>query len=243
MPRNVALRELRSDDVEDLVTPQFDVARMSVRVPFLDGAYFAPYIDEILPMAREILGDDAEVELTGMFRLFGNTIHAALDTMLRSYSTALAVITVLDDRADRQPADGLALDGPQSDSGGVHPGADGLGRYSARHVHIDGRDHRDRARGRRHDPFHAQLPPRLRRLGDVEAAVSSTLRGTGQALLFTSCVLAFGFLVYTQAFMLHLFNFGLIAASAIAVAFLADLTLAPALVATVMKPETPSGRD
>jgi predicted RND superfamily exporter protein len=66
--------------------------------------------------------------------------------------------------------------------------------------------------------------------GDVDGAVEHTLRGTGQALLFTSLVLSSSFLVYTQAYMVHLFNFGLVTAAAIAVAFLADITLAPALV-------------
>jgi predicted RND superfamily exporter protein len=70
----------------------------------------------------------------------------------------------------------------------------------------------------------------LERTGSVEEAVSQTLRGAGQAMLFTSCVLATGFLVYTQAYMVHLFNFGLLTAAAIVMAFFADLTLAPALV-------------
>jgi predicted RND superfamily exporter protein len=73
----------------------------------------------------------------------------------------------------------------------------------------------------------------IERSGRVETAVTNTLRGTGQALFFTSCVLASGFLVYTQAYMNMLFNFGVLTASAIAIAFLADLTLAPALVSRV----------
>ena len=70
---------------------------------------------------------------------------------------------------------------------------------------------------------------------EVEAAVDHTLRSTGQALLFTSCVLAFGFLMYTQAYMLHIYSFGVTVSTAIVVAFLADVTLAPALVATFAK--------
>ena len=66
----------------------------------------------------------------------------------------------------------------------------------------------------------------------VEESVDHTLKSTGQALLFTSCVLACSFLVYTQGYMLHLFAFGVTVSAAIVVAFLADVTLAPALVAT-----------
>ncbi len=65
------------------------------------------------------------------------------------------------------------------------------------------------------------------------------LRSFGQALLFTSCVLAFGFLVYTQAYMVHLFNFRILTSGAIAMAFLADLTLAPALLTKAMRERPP----
>ena len=44
---------------------------------------------------------------------------------------------------------------------------------------------------------------------------------------------ASGFLVYTQAHLAMLFNFGLLTAGAIGIAFLADVTLAPALVGSV----------
>jgi predicted RND superfamily exporter protein len=72
---------------------------------------------------------------------------------------------------------------------------------------------------------------RARRRGDeVAAAVRTTLESTGQALLFTSVVLSAGFLVYTQATLSLLFNFGFLTAFAITMAFVANVTLAPALV-------------
>ena len=81
----------------------------------------------------------------------------------------------------------------------------------------------------------------LDRTGDVDTAVAETLRGTGQALLFTSCVLACSFLVYTQAYLLNLWTLGAITAAAIAMAFLADLTLAPAVVAIALRKRTAHG--
>ena len=50
-------------------------------------------------------------------------------------------------------------------------------------------------------------------------------------MLFTSVVLASGFLIYCFASMRNLFYFGLLTAITIAVAFLADLLLTPALMA------------
>jgi predicted RND superfamily exporter protein len=73
------------------------------------------------------------------------------------------------------------------------------------------------------------------RSGDVRIAVRETLTSTGQALLFTSLVLSTGFLVYTFASMNILFLFGTLTAFTIVMAFLADVLLAPALMALVAR--------
>ena len=74
------------------------------------------------------------------------------------------------------------------------------------------------------------------RSGDVPEAVRATLASTGQALLFTSLVLSSGFFLYMLASMNNLFYFGLLTGFTIIVAFLADLILAPALMALVIRP-------
>jgi len=66
-------------------------------------------------------------------------------------------------------------------------------------------------------------------------ATLKTLRTTGQAMLFTSLVLASAFFVYLFATMHNLFNFGLLTGFCIIVAFLADVTLSPALVTLLTK--------
>jgi predicted RND superfamily exporter protein len=66
--------------------------------------------------------------------------------------------------------------------------------------------------------------------GNPEESVQRTLASAGQAMLFTTLVLAAGFLVYTQAYMVNLIAFGLLITVAITLAFVADVTLAPALV-------------
>lgn len=71
--------------------------------------------------------------------------------------------------------------------------------------------------------------------GDAPRAVRETLHTTGRAMLFTSLVLSFGFLVYTFSYMVNLFNFGLLTALAIALAFLSDVLLAPALMILVSR--------
>ena len=72
------------------------------------------------------------------------------------------------------------------------------------------------------------------RSGEVIVAVRETLASTGQALLFTSLVLSTGFFIFTLASLNNLFFFGLLTGLAILIAFLADLILAPALMAVVV---------
>ena len=65
--------------------------------------------------------------------------------------------------------------------------------------------------------------------GSIETAVRETLQTTGQALLFTSVVLTFGFLVYLASDLNNLTRFGVFTAFSVTMAFLADVLLAPAL--------------
>jgi predicted RND superfamily exporter protein len=222
-----------SDDVEDLVTSQFNTARITVRVPLVDGAYYVPFMDAYVERAQEILGPEVSVVLTGSVSLLGHTIKAALSTMLRSYATALIIITLLMISLIGSIRVGLLSMIPN-----LAPVIFALGLMGWLEIPIDmlnlmlgsiviGLAVDDTIH------FMHNFRREIERTGQVETAVTNTLRGTGQALFFTSCVLASGFLVFTQAYMSMLFNFGVLTASAIAVAFLADLTLAPALVSRV----------
>jgi predicted RND superfamily exporter protein len=69
--------------------------------------------------------------------------------------------------------------------------------------------------------------------GDPAAAVHETLITTGSALLFTSLILSLGFSVFMAAYMVNLVWLGLLLSFSIVVAFLADITLAPALMMLV----------
>ena len=71
--------------------------------------------------------------------------------------------------------------------------------------------------------------------GDPHRAVRETLETTGTAMLFTSVVLGAGFLIFTLAYMHNIMGFGLLCAFATAIAFLADVTLAPALMILVTR--------
>ena len=69
---------------------------------------------------------------------------------------------------------------------------------------------------------------------DVDKAVELTLMGTGRAITLTSIVLALGFMVLTFSSMNHMFNFGILTASAILTALLADFFLMPAIMKLII---------
>ncbi len=71
--------------------------------------------------------------------------------------------------------------------------------------------------------------------GDPYQAVRETLQTTGTAMLFTSLVLSAGFLVFVLAYMSNISSFGLLLAFATITAFVADVTLAPALMILITR--------
>jgi predicted RND superfamily exporter protein len=76
--------------------------------------------------------------------------------------------------------------------------------------------------------------------GDARRAVRETLETTGAALLFTTLVLTSGFAVMTLGYMKLSKEFGLLATFAAAAAFVADLLVAPALMALATRAEAPA---
>ncbi|MFH2128992.1 MAG: hypothetical protein ABIK68_01350 [bacterium] len=64
-------------------------------------------------------------------------------------------------------------------------------------------------------------------------AVDQKWKVTAVAMLVTTLVLAVGFWLFMFASMNHLFNFGLLTGVTLVFAFLADILLAPALLAIV----------
>ena len=224
-----------SDDVEDFVDSRFASGRVTVRVPMVDGARYNPYLDILLPELERILGPDVQLTATGLLRLLGNTVTAALETMIRSYISAFIVITVLMILLIGRLGMGLVAMIPN-----LSPIVFTLGLMGWLGIPLDmftlligtiaiGLAVDDTIH------FMHNFRRYFEESGDPHLAVRRTLQGAGQAMLFTTLVLVSGFLVYTQAYMDNLFAFGILTATAIAVAFVADVTLAPALVTTLSR--------
>ena len=65
--------------------------------------------------------------------------------------------------------------------------------------------------------------------GDAKQAIEDTLLSSGRAMLVTSVVLTFGFLIYTQSTLNNMVGFGILTALCIVLALVASFLLAPAL--------------
>jgi predicted RND superfamily exporter protein len=223
-----------SDDLEDVVDSQFRYGRFTVKVPMTDAVEYGPYLEALGAEVHRILGDGVDVAFTGLMRVMSRTVHAMMVTMMRSYLIAFAVIVPLMILLIGSLRIGLVSMIPNLTPIVIVLGVMGwlgapLDAFTlligsiAIGLAVDDTIH-----------FMHNFRRYYERSGEVIVAVRETLASTGQALLFTSLVLSTGFFIFTLASLNNLFMFGLLTGLAILLAFLADLILAPALMAIVV---------
>ncbi len=225
-----------TDDLEDFVDPQFQVARFTMKVPFIDAIEYSPFYDAIDRDFRGIVGDEVGITVTGLMTVLGKTMTAVIHTLAKSYIVAFLVITplmviligrlwigllsMIPNLAPILLTLGImGWVGLRLDLFTLLIGSIAIG------IAVDDTIH-----------FMHNFRRYYESSGDVQSAVRQTLSSTGQAMLFTSLVLATGFFLYTLASMENLFFFGLLTGFTIIMAFLADVFLAPALLALVARP-------
>jgi predicted RND superfamily exporter protein len=222
-----------SDDTQKLVDSEFRIARLNLRVPFCDALVFPAFLEQVDQLLQRRLGDRAEFKLTGLMMLLAEIFDSMIRSMMRSYAFALIVITPLMMLLLGSLRRGLVSMIPNLmpvvavlgimgwlgvplDSTTMMVGAMVIGIAVDDTIHFMHKFHRY-----------------FEETGDLEAAVRETMRTTGSALLFTSLVLVAGFSIFGLSEMTNFRIFGLLSAFAAAVAFLADLLVAPALLAAV----------
>ena len=223
-----------SDDLEDVVDSQFRSGRFTVKIPMTDAVEYGAYLELLDAEVRRIMGSDVEVTFTGLMRIMSGTIYAMMVTMTRSYLIAFAVIVPLMIVLIGNFKIGLVSMIPNLAPIVIVLGIMGwlgfpLDAFTlligsiAIGLAVDDTIH-----------FMHNFRRYYERSGEVIVAVRETLSSTGQALLFTSLVLSTGFFIFTLASLNNIFFFGLLTGLAILLAFLADLILAPALMAVVV---------
>jgi len=222
-----------TDDTEELVDSQFRMSRLNVRVPFVDALLFPEFIGAVEGVLARRIGDRADYQVTGLMALLATIFDAVIVSMARSYAFAIAVITPLMMLLLGSLRRGLVSMVPNLlpivavlavmgwlglaiDTTTMLIGAMVIGIAVDDTIHFMHKFHRY-----------------FEETGDLELAVRETLRTTGSALLFTSLVLMAGFAIFGLSEMTNIRIFGLLSAFAALVAFLADLLIAPALLAVV----------
>ncbi|MCP5044346.1 MAG: MMPL family transporter [bacterium] len=237
LTREVAAQELLlfensgSDDLEKMVDSQFRLARVSLKMPYVAPMNYGEFIPDVEASVKEFFGDDTEVYTTGFMALLSAAFDAMGTSLMRSYMLALVIIAPL-----MVLLIGNLRGGAISMLPNLAPIIITLGLMGWTGIYLDAFTLLigSIAIGLAVDDtihFMHNFERYYERSGDVHAAVSETLRTTGQALLMTSIVLCAGFFTYMLAELQNFFFFGLLTGLTIVVAFLADVMLAPALVA------------
>ena len=220
-----------SDDLEELVDHDYRIARLTVRMPWRDAVRYKRFLDIAERDMHAMLKDVGKPSLTGVLALLGRSVSAVVTSMANSYLLAFAIITPLMIlllgnlrmgliamvpnitpivlTLGLMGICGLPLDAFSLLVGGI---ALGLAVDDTIHFMHNYRRYRDEGL-------------------ELEAAVETTLLGTGRAMLITTVVLATGFLGFILSSMHNLTNLGILVSFAITAAFFADVLLAPALLA------------
>jgi predicted RND superfamily exporter protein len=222
-----------SDDLTEITNTQFETARVTVRTAWEDAMLYPAFIDAVRASLKATLGDTATFELMGGSVLFTKVFQGVIVSLARSYLFAFIVITPLLVLLIGNLRQGLAAMIPNLipvylvlammgyasipiDISTLLIGGIVLG------VAVDDTIH-----------FMHKFTRYYQQSGDPRWAVNETLATTGTALLFTSLILTFGFVVYTAAYLNNVQWFGLLAGCATVTAFLADVIVGPALMVLV----------
>ncbi len=239
------LAELRTSAVTAQLTKELinaDNTRLAIilRIGDIGTARAAAYRDAINRLAAETWGEDYDVEVVGQWWLAQHGMRLLLSDMLLSFATALLIIAPFMWFALRNarlfiaavfanalpllvPLAFMALAGMTLRIGTAVVLALALGIVVDNTLHII-----------------LRLRAALEAHDDVSSALNRGLRGTGRAVLFTTIVLAGGFLSMLSNDLLAIRDMGIVAAITIVVAMLADLLLLPAVYAVCRQPQAKS---
>jgi len=227
-----------NNDLASLVDSNYSKARLTLKTPFIDSLEANTFIDNAQLYLDQKFGSLAKASFTGIGTLMTVTFEEAIYSSAVSYVLAFSLITILMILLIGNVKIGLISMIPNLlpiiilstimvifkmplDMFTLLIGAIALGLAVDDTVHF------------MHNFRRYEL-----QYNDVDKAVRLTLLGTGRAITLTSIVLALGFLVLTFSQMNNMFDFGVLTASAILVALLADFFLMPAIMKLIIKDKT-----
>jgi len=229
-----------SDDLEDVIDSRFRVARITLKVPWLDSLMYTPFIHDVEKrFAREFGnrklegGEMMTVVTTGITTLLSNASHASIYSAALSYGIAVVVITLLMIILIGEIRLGLISMIPNLGPIILVLGMIGwlsipLNMFTmlvasiAIGLSVDNTIH-----------FMYNFSKYYEKTGSIEEGVNRALNTAGRALLTTTVVLSFGFFIFMFASMRNLFEFGLFTGIAIILALASNFIMAPALLTLI----------
>lgn len=217
------------EDLEDIVDGLFSQARLTLKVPWLNGIDFVPFREEIEQEFVRIFEDQADIYLTGAVDLTVRSVWGLINSFTSSYLLAGTTITLLLILLTGSLRIGLVGMIPNFFPILVVLGLMGfwglpitaftvlLGGI-ALGLAVDDTVH-----------FLHNFRRNFHQTRNVLASVTETIQTTGRALFFTTVSIGLGFFVFLSADMCVLRTFGVLTGLTIIIALLADLTITPAL--------------
>ncbi len=218
-----------SDDLEDFVDSEFRIGRLTIKIPYVPPAHFYSFVQDVGTEAQLVFGELASVHITGFVAMLSRSMDVLRISLTKSYLIALLIITPLMILVLGDLRAGLTAMVPNLapilltlglmgwfgiplDSFTLLIGSIAIG------LAVDDTIH-----------FMHNYRKYFEKLGNPRAAVRETLRTTGNALLTTSVVLSLAFFIYMFASLDNFFYFGLFTGFTILTAFIADVTISPAV--------------
>ncbi|MCG8671341.1 MAG: MMPL family transporter, partial [Pseudomonadales bacterium] len=83
-----------ADDLYRLVDRQFQLARVTITIPWIDSMLYGPFMEHLEDRFQTELGDQADITITGLVPLLGSTVREVIVSTARSYAIAFAIITL-----------------------------------------------------------------------------------------------------------------------------------------------------
>jgi predicted RND superfamily exporter protein len=222
-----------SDDLEDVVDSRFQIARITLNIPWADTLKLVPLVREVEARLKAVIDPKIKFHSTGMISLFGRTLYAAIHSMAQSYGIALVVITCMMILLIGNIRMGLASMLPNLTPILFTLGIMGwlqlpldmftmLVASIAIGLAVDDTVH-----------FMHNYRRYYSQTGDVTGSVKQTLHSSGRAMITTTVVLTLGFAVFSLAEMNNLYYFGILISITLALALLALFIIGPALMALI----------
>lgn len=218
-----------------LVTTDEKLTQVSFRVRWLEATSYGPLTEHISAGINNFIGDRANISTTGAAYTVFTTVSSLIRNLLRSFSIALLVITILMTIFLREIRLALVAMVPN-----LMPLVLILGLMGVAGIPIDmsnlmiasiaiGIAVDDTIHFLHHFKLHH------RAYDDLEAAIAHSFKHSGRALVSTIAILSLGFYVFMAGSMIGIIRFGLLIGTTVIFALLVDLIVTPALLRTIYK--------